>query len=253
MLSLVFSVRSLPAVVVVACLVACGACGSSEPSFVGALADGGAPADTDASGAAASSTMRAPLDAGERGDAASADASGDASAETGCHCADVSVACNGGGSMYATTDRVTCTVALPPAICALFDLSLGARVDPRTMLERPAPPDLDADQIFDFCAGKHEASHACDAPSVTSCATEARAYRVTVACMTAELPALCAKDAGECSRLSLYVDAGRAAGELNDCLCGGASCPTCTKQCHDAHADVPTTCEAAGASYCPAS
>lgn len=168
-----------------------------------------------------------------------------------CACAQAVVHCRGGGAMYARTDRTTCTFEFPRAMCAAFGLTDGATVDPEGLLATVPSAALRADDVFDFCGGKHEAAHACDDVSVSSCATEGKAYGVTVACMLEREPSVCAADASDCARLSLYIDASRAAGDLNDCLCTGASCETCTASCVAAHPNVASTCKRAAAAYCP--
>lgn len=90
--------------------------------------------------------------------------------------------------MYASTDRGACAFAFPPAICAVLGLDDGAFVEPQTVLAASPPPGATADDVYDFCSGKHEAAHACDGAWVSSCASERRAYGVTVACMRERLP-----------------------------------------------------------------
>lgn len=177
-----------------------------------------------------------------------------ASVETeGCACTDVLVRCDGGGAMYARTDRAACTFDLPASMCALLGLEAGARVEPGAIAAAAAPARLDAPALFDLCAARHEAVHACDGPEPSSCATEARAYDATVACMTELRPRLCApgeEDTDGCRLVDRYVDASRAAGELNACLCAGRSCAECASACVSAHPDVEGTCADAAAAYC---
>lgn len=166
-----------------------------------------------------------------------------------CACPSVVVHCRGGGSMYANTDRGACTFAFPPAMCAVLGLEDGSSIDPETLLTAAPQKRLSADDVYDFCAGKHEASHACDAWTVSSCASEGRAYGVTVACMRELLPAVC-EDASDCHRLGVYIEASEAARDVNECLCTGDTCAACAASCSAAHPGASSTCDRAAAAYC---
>jgi hypothetical protein len=197
-------------------------------------------------------THSAPFDAGSDDAALGEDAG--APASRSCHCAEVTIACSSALG-YASSDRAACALALPRGMCGTLGLSEGDAIDPLALLAlaRDRATAGSADDVYAFCAMKHEARHTCDAPTVRPCESEQSAYSVSLVCMSDLWSSSCASGqrSGWCQAVQRSIEAHSAARTFNACACApDATCTSCTKQCSAAFTDLGGVCRDSARAYC---
>lgn len=178
-----------------------------------------------------------------------------------CHCALVTVHCGGNGipdGAAAACLPATCTLLLSQNMCNLYHLVDGQQVPPGSIAGNGTPPTVPpatADDIYDYCAVKHEARHSCDDPNMPACASETYAYGTGYLCLKNSYDANCGSAppvSAFCVTLASYLQLTLAAEDFNNCLCmSGTTCQSCIDQCNARQIKPPPgTCLNLGNLYC---
>jgi hypothetical protein len=173
---------------------------------------------------------------------------------TSCHCVQVTVSCSSDLG-YASSDRAACTLALPLGMCGTLGLVDGANADPIALLGLPLDGNAvsSTDDVYAFCAVKHEARHTCDAPAIRNCQSEQNAYTVSADCMRGVWASSCGVSAAPawCDGVARAIAAHDAAYAFNVCACDAqTTCNECQGRCRAQFPEVTSTCRDSAKAYC---
>ena len=156
-----------------------------------------------------------------------------------CSCSSVYIDCSGSGidpGAVATCapGYFWCSMSLLPSFCQVFGLTTGVKMDPVTGLTKPPLNGAPLVVAMAHCVVKHELQHACDGASMSTCNTEANAYRRQAMCLQDYLAQFCAgakSNVADCAMINLAITEAQAGQNWHQCRCNGLSAAVCTTQC----------------------